>query len=429
MRLAEGMTFAVLDVETTGVLPRTDRVVEVAVVRMDGEGRRLGEFATLINPGRDVGDTYFHGISATDVVSAPMFQEVLGDVVALLSGAVVVGHNVRFDLRFLEVEARRARYALPAVPFVCTLHLSHRLAGPLPHRRLAVCCEHAGIEHDEAHDALSDASATAQLLVHYLRRAAELGVGGLEDLGCDTVIWPAPDWPPWPPSGRGLRRTEARKVDEGALVQRLLTRLETAPDADAGFAAYYDVLDRVLEDRRLTPEEAEALYEIARLWSLDGAAVRLAHKKYLRAVADAALGDGHISPAERKDLEKVASLLGIDRGLFAAIQAEAEEARTKAISAATASRATASNPLAGRTICFTGALSGHLGGERITRTRAEALAEEAGLEVRTSVSSDLDILVVADPNTQSTKARKARQCGTRVIAEMELWRQLGIAVS
>ena len=60
---------------------------------------------------------------------------------------------------------------------------------------------------------------------------------------------------------------------------------------------------------------------------------------------------------------------------------------------------------------------------------AEALAEKAGLEVRASVSSDLDILVVADPNTQSTKARKARQYGTRVIAEMELWRQLGVAVS
>lgn len=429
MRLAEGITFAVLDVETTGFLPRTDRVVEVAVVRMDGEGRRLGEFATLVNPGRDVGDTYYHGISATDIMSAPSFHEVLGDVVALLSGAVVVGHNVRFDLRFLDVEARRARYVLPTVPFLCTLHLSHRVAGPLPHRRLAVCCEHAGIVHDGAHDALNDASATARLLVHYLRRAAELGVGGLEDLGCDTVTWPAPHWPSWPPSGRALRRREARQVDEGALVQRLLLRLETAPDVEAGISAYYDVLDRVLEDRRVTPDEAEALYEIARLWGLDGAAVRLAHKKYLRAVADAALGDGHISPAERKDLAKVASLLGIDRGPFAAIQAEAEEARAKAIGVATASRAKTSSPLAGQTICFTGALSGHLDGERITRTMAEALAEEAGLEVRTSVSSDLDILVVADPNTQSIKARKARQYGTRVIAEMELWRQLGVAVT
>lgn len=427
--LADGMTFAVLDVETTGVLPRTDRVVEVAVVRMDGTGRRLGEFATLVNPERDVGDTYLHGISATDVVSAPRFRDVLGDVVALLSGAVVVGHNVRFDLRFLDVEARRAHYAVPQVPFLCTLQLSHRVGGPLPHRRLAVCCEHAGIAHDGAHDALNDAVATARLLVHYLGRAAEMGVSAIEELGCDTVSAPPPDWPPWPPVGHALRRAEARQVDEGALVQRLLARLETAPDVDAGIAAYYDVLDRVLEDRRVTPEETEALYEVARLWRLEAADVRQAHRKYLRAVADAALGDGHISSAEQKDLEKVAALLGIDRRAFADIQAEAEAALAKAAGAASAARTRAASSLAGRTICFTGALSGHIDGQRITRTMAEKLAAEAGLEVRQSVSSGLDILVVADPNTQSTKARKARQYGTRVIAEMELWRQLGVPVS
>jgi DNA polymerase-3 subunit epsilon len=429
MRLADGMTFAVLDVETTGVLPRTDRVVEVAVVRMDSAGRRLAEFATLVNPERDVGDTYLHGISATDVVSAPTFRDVLGDVIALLSGAVVVGHNVRFDLRFLDVEAQRARYSLPPVPFLCTLHLSRRVGGPLLHRRLAACCEHAGIAHDGAHEALNDATATARLLVHYLGRAAEMGVGALEELGCETVTRPAPDWPPWPPSGRELRRTQARQVDEGALVQRLLARLETAPDVDAGIAAYYDVLDRVLEDRRITPEEADALYEVARLWGLEAAAVRQAHGLYLRAVADAALGDGQISPAEQKDLEKVAKLLGIDRRGFAAIQADAEAALAKATGAGDAARTGAASLLAGQTVCFTGALSAHIDGERITRTMAERLAAAAGLEVCKGVSSDLDILVVADPNTQSTKARKARQYGTRVIAEMELWRQLGVAVS
>ena len=145
--------------------------------------------------------------------------------------------------------------------------------------------------------------------------------------------------------------------------------------------------------------------------------------------AAAAQAPNQLSPAEQKDLEKVATLLGIDRASFAAIQAEAEAALEKAVGEARAARPRTPGALAGQTICFTGALSGHLGGERITRTMAEALAEEAGLEVRRGVSSDLDILVVADPNTQSTKARKARQVGTRVIAEMELWRQLGVAVS
>ncbi len=429
MQLPQGMTFAVLDVETTGVLPRTDRVVEVAVVRMDASGRQLDEFATLVNPERDVGDTYLHGISATDVMSAPTFREVLGDVVALLSGAVVVGHNVRFDLRFLDVEARRARYALPDVPFLCTLHLSHRVGGALPRRRLSVCCEHAGIPVDGAHDALNDATATARLLVHYLARATDEGVATLDELGCDKAAWPAPSWPPWPPTGRALRRSEARQVDEGALVQRLLARLETAPDVEAGIAAYYDVLDRVLEDRRITAEETEALYEVARLWRLEATDVRRAHLKYLRAVADAALADGLISPAEQKDLQKVAALLGVDRRTFEAIQVEANASLAKASEAGNAARARTAHSLIGQSICFTGALSAHLDGERITRCMAEELVVAAGLVIRKGVSSDLDILVVADPNTQSTKARKAREYGTRVIAEMELWRQLGIPVS
>lgn len=96
---------------------------------------------------------------------------------------------------------------------------------------------------------------------------------------------------------------------------------------------------------------------------------------------------------------------------------------------AAAARQSRSSELAGRTICFTGALSGRMEGERITRTVAESIAEGAGLTVRDRVTEDLGILVVADPNTQSVKARKARQYGTRVVAEMELWRQLGVPVS
>jgi NAD-dependent DNA ligase len=57
---------------------------------------------------------------------------------------------------------------------------------------------------------------------------------------------------------------------------------------------------------------------------------------------------------------------------------------------------------------------------------AQALAQGAGLEIRDSVTRDLDILVVADPKTLSTKGRKARENGCRVIAEMEFWRLLGV---
>ena len=64
--------FAVVDVETTGLYPSTDRVVEIAVVHLNADAEITAEF-TLINPRRDVGPTRLHGITAADITSAPMF--------------------------------------------------------------------------------------------------------------------------------------------------------------------------------------------------------------------------------------------------------------------------------------------------------------------------------------------------------------------
>jgi DNA polymerase-3 subunit epsilon len=187
------------------------------------------------------------------------------------------------------------------------LRLSHRLGLALPRRRLHVCCEHAGIEVSDTHTALGDATATFRLLMNYLDRARQIGLSSLGELGCDNGSCMGQEWPPRAGSGRVARRGDvARSGDEGAFIRRLLERLETPPDVDEGVAAYFDVLDRVMEDRQVTDGEAETLYETARLWSLEPRDVRVAHRRYLRAVADAALGDGHISSAERDDLSRVA---------------------------------------------------------------------------------------------------------------------------
>jgi DNA polymerase-3 subunit epsilon len=84
--------------------------------------------------------------------------------------------------------------------------------------------------------------------------------------------------------------------------------------------------------------------------------------------------------------------------------------------------------LRGKSVCFTGELLSQWKGERISRELAEKLAADAGLEVRASVTKALDILVVADPDTQSGKAQKARRYGTRIIAEAAFWKALGVPV-
>lgn len=88
------------------VLPaKGDRVIEIAVARVDASGRIEDEYATLINPeGRDTGPVFVHGISNGAVRNAPLFADVAGDVLARLEGAVVVAHNAVFEERFLAAE-------------------------------------------------------------------------------------------------------------------------------------------------------------------------------------------------------------------------------------------------------------------------------------------------------------------------------------
>jgi len=82
---------------------------------------------------------------------------------------------------------------------------------------------------------------------------------------------------------------------------------------------------------------------------------------------------------------------------------------------------------AGLSVCFTGALVGRIGGKPITRVQAQSLAESAGLVTQERVTKDLELLVVADPDSQSGKAKKARSYGTRVIAEAVFWSSIAVA--
>src|SRR3954467_7200996 len=102
------MSIAVVDLETTGVLPSVDRVVEVGVVLLDDAEAVEDEFTTLVDPGRDIGPTSIHGIAAGEVLGAPTFAEIAPYLNTLLSGRVVVAHNALFDLRFLAREFGRA---------------------------------------------------------------------------------------------------------------------------------------------------------------------------------------------------------------------------------------------------------------------------------------------------------------------------------
>ena len=199
----EEARFAVLDLETTGFSPEADRIVEIAVVVTDARGAIHREYTTLVRPGIPVRATRLHGISDADVVGAPRFPEIVGDVGALLRGAIVVGHNLGFDLRFLRTEFERARLELPPWPGLCTMQLARWLL-TLDAYGLEDCCRALKVRPGPEHRALPDARATAGLLCRLLHRARRRGCEDVRELGCSPRRFRAVRFPP--PSGRSLPR-------------------------------------------------------------------------------------------------------------------------------------------------------------------------------------------------------------------------------
>ena len=181
--------FAVVDVETTGFDPDHDRIVEVGVVVLDRAGREQGSFSSLVDPGRDPGPTHIHGISTSMVVGAPTFAAVRPSLADLLSGRVVVGHNVdRFDLEFLRAECRRSggEVLVPGpLTTVDTLHLAQGHLALAGRATLVDCCAHYGLSWEDHHRALGDARVTAALF-----RSVRAQLGD-ELLGLDQALYRA----------------------------------------------------------------------------------------------------------------------------------------------------------------------------------------------------------------------------------------------
>ena len=412
---------AVIDVETTGLFPsRRDRVVEVAVVVVRADGRIEREFVSLVNPVRDIGPSSVHGLSSEDTLNAPQFAEIAALLLGVLSGTVAIAaHNLRFDRQFLESEFSRLECQLPDCFGICTM----QLAGG---GRLADCCRDYGISTEgEAHHALADARAAGRLLACLLSDQPRV----VQKLSTLTPI----QWPTVPRTMKQpVTRDESRRrqTEPPTFLQRLVERMHghALPNAtDGAVMAYEALLDRALEDRHVDESEAHALVETATKWDLSGHQISLTHRDYLNQLAIAAVADGIVTDAERRDLRLVARLLGqekrdLDEILREAV-AKASETRPDPATAAPAEES-----LIGKRVCFTGELQCHHDGQIISRELAEELATRAGLVVADSVTKKLDLLVLADPHTQSGKAKRARRYGTRIMHEFAFWKTIGVKV-
>lgn len=176
--------FCVLDLETTGGSPAGSEITEVGAVKVRG-GEILGTFHTLVNPRSPIPPfiTVLTGITQAMVVEAPTIDRVLPSFLEFCRGTVLVGHNLRFDLGFIETACRRLGYPIPPNRRVDTLGLARRLVRrDVRNLRLATLAAHFRSPIPPRHRALDDALATLHVFWGLLELAGGLGVTALEDL-------------------------------------------------------------------------------------------------------------------------------------------------------------------------------------------------------------------------------------------------------
>jgi DNA polymerase-3 subunit epsilon len=175
--------FAVVDVETTGGQPSGDRVIEVAVVLVQGQ-RRETVFDGLVNPGRPLPRqiTWITRLTDADLRSAPPFEEIADGLLEALTGRVFVAHNARFDWGFIAAELKRTRGIALSGPRLCTARLARRLVPAAESCGLDWLSQYFGLENPARHRAGGDAWATAELLHRLIPLARETGASNLQEL-------------------------------------------------------------------------------------------------------------------------------------------------------------------------------------------------------------------------------------------------------
>jgi DNA polymerase-3 subunit epsilon len=179
------VTFVVVDLETTGGSPDTDRITEIGAVKVRG-GAMVAEMATLVNPGTSIPPvvTVLTGLTDATVASAPAIGEVLPTFLEFARDAVLVAHNAGFDLGFLRAAAARHGYPPPAWEHLDTARLARQILtrDEVPDCRLATLARLFGAGTEPCHRALADARATVDVLHALFERVGNLGVSTLEDL-------------------------------------------------------------------------------------------------------------------------------------------------------------------------------------------------------------------------------------------------------
>ena len=363
-----------LDVETTGVF-NSARIVEISLLTLDPRTfDPVDEYDTMVNPSRDIGAVEIHGVTPSMLEAAPSFEEIAPIVARRIDGAVLIGHNVHFDIRMLKLEINRLQsdcYFNPG-DYICTYRATHE--------KLDDACDSYGVEMESWHRSLTDARATAKLAALALEP--------------DIQVSPAACIVPGDLSPRTLRRGA---IDPNVAIKRKISVVDS-PWAGSPSGMYQYVLNYVLDDGVIDDRERLELSKLAIELNLSPENEKAIKRLYLAKMIAAVERDDFISEQEESMLKRAAFSMGLGDEELPTMTQLPENVGLEY----------------GMKVCFTG--SAFIDGEKLNRTNLETMAVLARLIPVNSVTKKCDLLVAADVASQSGKAKKARTYGIQIMS-------------
>lgn len=274
--------YAVLDFETTG-FSSIDRVVEVGVVLLDEHLEVEETWDSLIQPKREIPNTFIHKITDEDVVDAPLFSGIAERLASMLAERTMVAHNASFEQRFLRQEFARLGVVWPEYGngVIDTKDLRKKFFGK---SKLQEVLDTAGILNDRPHAVLSDALATAALLKWLVDQESEI------------------------------------VLNTGAL------------------QSYRAMLCEAIADKELDDEEMAKIHAAARAEDIDQADIRSLHREVIRQIALEAWMDGVVISDDLKTLKMVAKQLDVDESVVDELLEQGSRATRESIQLNTGDR-------------------------------------------------------------------------------------------
>lgn len=369
------MKIVAIDVETTGLNPKLDRIIEIAGVVFDTEiNQVIGEFESLVNPKRNIPleSSKVHGLTADHVSMAPTFGNLAPWLSQLLHDRPLVAHNSRFDLSFVQSEFSRLDLQFDLPESICT----QRLTGGMS---LRDACSSLELELEHHHSALSDARASLAIFEHFHRRE-ELKLQGSSPTQINL-------------QGSAVMTLSRSQVGIPSIVRpaKSLARKITFPEMENHFA-YWAVLNEYLSDLMISKFEREALRGLAESLGIDSSEELSLQESYLDSLEAASMSDGIVSQTEAEALNAYAAALGISK-------------RFQAHDHAT------SLPDLGALICVTG--TAEIDGKNWNKEswRAKLIGMGFRFTDELKKSDNVAMLLQDSPGSQSSKVSKAMAWG------------------